>query len=243
MIKVIGDIHGETEKVFYEIAKSAAENNGESIHLILLGDAGINFYLNREDERAKCGLQNYINFYRKERGIDIKILFVRGNHDCPPKHIFTYRETAFCGGTVYVEDNYPGLLFLKDGEMYKIENKTFYVIGGGNSTDYFSRLLNNQPYFSDESLSYEEQDIILQSLSEMKEDNIILLSHMLPEWTSPERKKRQLAGSSMEGFLQKVYTLYHEKISLWLAGHYHRDMSFEKDNTCFKILFNKVLII
>ena len=54
------------------------------------------------------------------------------------------------GGQVYVESEYPNLIFLKDGELFKIEGSQYLVLGGGYSSDYFSRMLNNEGWWPDE---------------------------------------------------------------------------------------------
>ena len=33
-------------------------------------------------------------------------------------------------GKVFIEEEYPNLIFAKDGEIYNINNKSFLVIGG-----------------------------------------------------------------------------------------------------------------
>ena len=242
MIVVMGDIHGEIEKVYRIIdqAKKSLEN-GELLYVILLGDAGVNFYLSSVDNKLKQGLQKYIDYCHADYDVEVKVLFVRGNHDCPPQYIYSYKTKKFAGGDVYYEDKYPSLLFLKDGELYKIEEHNFFVIGGGNSRDYFSRLLNAEPFFSDEGLTLEEQDKIEKKLFSIKEKNLTMLSHMLPEMVSPETENYQIAGLPVEVFLQQIFEKYGSKISNWMAGHYHMDVAYTIREVYFRILFNEVV--
>ena len=242
MIKVMGDIHGEMEKVYREIdhAKQKLEKD-EILYIILLGDAGVNFYLSSIDRKAKQGLQNYINYCYEDYNIIVKVLFVRGNHDCPPQNIYSYKTKEFAGGDVFYEEQYSSLLFLKDGELYKIEGHVFFVIGGGNSRDYFKRLLNEEPFFANEGLTLEEQDKIDKKLLSIKEKDLIILSHMLPKRASPETENYQVAGLSVEVFLQGIFEKYGNKIANWMSGHYHVDREYKICEVCFRILFDEVV--
>lgn len=42
---------------------------------------------------------------------------------------------------MYVEDAYPHILFAKDGEVYDLEGKRTFVIGGAYSVDKAYRIL------------------------------------------------------------------------------------------------------
>ena len=88
--------------------------------LIILGDAGINYYLNEDDDRLK----EYFNSFK------IKLFCIRGNHEERVEFINTYKEIEMFGGKAFIEDNYPNLIFVKDGEIYNIDGKSVLVIGG-----------------------------------------------------------------------------------------------------------------
>lgn len=49
--------------------------------LIVLGDVGINYYLNEED-------RNYKEYLKK---LNLKLFCVRGNHEERPENISTYK--------------------------------------------------------------------------------------------------------------------------------------------------------
>lgn len=244
MIAIIGDIHGELEKIYRVITRNLEEvrRNRESLYIIVLGDVGLNFYLNGMDIRMKRSVQRYINDIREDFGIHIDLLLVRGNHDCPPKLLYQYKLVEYCGGKAYVEASYSNLFFLKEGEMYIIENKSFLCIGGGNSADYFSRILNDYPFFNEEGLDEEERKSILYSL-ELVKDGFYIISHMLPKTVSPDRNDLPIATKSVEEFLDSVYEKIKDKKTTWFAGHYHKDLQHKADNTVFNILYNNSIVI
>ena len=88
--------------------------------------------------KQKERLQRKINELKEEK-IFVQILFVRGNHEARPSKLDTYKEKLFYDGSAYVEEKYPDLIFLKDGERYRVEDKNFMIIGGGYSKDFFER--------------------------------------------------------------------------------------------------------
>lgn len=61
-------ITGDTHRDFYRLRN--IEKNKDNM-LIILGDAGINYYLNEEDNKLK----KYLN------DMDIKLFCIQGNHE------------------------------------------------------------------------------------------------------------------------------------------------------------------
>ena len=63
--------------------------------LIILGDVGINYYLNEKDKKLKEQLKNY----------NIKLFCVQENHEERPENISTYKEIDMFGGKVLLKKN------------------------------------------------------------------------------------------------------------------------------------------
>ena len=137
MFYITGDTHGE----YYDILYRINENNiKEGDTLIVLGDFGANFFLNKRDREFKCKLS--------EKGITF--FCIHGNHEERPKNISSYITKEWNGGTVYYEEAFPYILFAKDGEIYNINGKKCFVCGGAYSVDKYYRafrgcLNNNIP--------------------------------------------------------------------------------------------------
>ena len=95
MIYITGDTHRDFSRLFKleEI---------EDDMLIILGDAGINYCLNDEDIRYKEYLKRF----------KIKLFCIRGNHEERPENINSYKEVEMFGGKVFIEDDYPNLIFV-----------------------------------------------------------------------------------------------------------------------------------
>lgn len=221
MIYITGDTHREFSRLNY--IKDIKEND----MLIVLGDAGINYCLDNEDISYKEYLKEF----------KIKIFCVRGNHEERPENIDSYKEIDMFGGKVYIEENYPNLIFAKDGEIYNIDGKSFLVIGGAYSIDKNYRLLYGYKWFKDEQLTDIEMKNILEKVKGEHFD--IVLTHTCPYKYEPTETflndiDQTKVDKTMEHFLDKV----EESISYnkWYCGHYHIEKKINK----LQFIFEKV---
>lgn len=209
-------ITGDTHRDFYRIHD--IEKNKDNM-LIILGDAGINYYLDEDDRILKERLNSY----------NIKLFCIQGNHEERPENISTYKEVEIFGGKVYVEKEYPNLIFAKNGELYNINNKKVLVIGGAYSIDKNYRLIYGHPWFKDEQLSIEEMNYILNKYKDQHID--IILSHTCPLKYEPTEVfmkgiNQTEVDKTMEKFLDKVEeTIDYDK---WYCGHYHTEKQIDK---------------
>ena len=125
MIYITGDIHGNKRRLF-EI-KYFCEQNHTTFddYLIILGDVGINYCKDIRDSILK-------NIMAES---PITFICIRGNHELRPTDVSTYKEKEMFGDIVYQEDEYPNIVFLKDGGEYEINGRKFLTIGGAYSVD------------------------------------------------------------------------------------------------------------
>ena len=133
------------------------------------------------------------------------------------------------GGKVYIEDEYPNLIFAKNGEIYNIENNRFLVIGGAYSVDKYYRLKNKLNWFKDEQLTNKEKKDIINKCTGEKVDYI--LSHTCPYKYIPREAflpgiDERLVDNSMEYFLDKIEEIV--SYDKWYCGHYHISKEIDK---------------
>ena len=200
--------------------------NPEEIGIIILGDSGINFYLNQTDIRHKKELIKY----------RFQIYCVRGNHEERPENLeyeLVYDENV--NGEVYIDPINPNIKYFKDGGEYNIEGYKTLVIGGAYSVDKKYRLLRaglteetNDPkksgWFSDETLSNQEKYKIQVDVLNKEYD--LVLTHTCPYEFEPTDLflnfiNQEEVDKSMEYFLDWVKD--NTKWKVWLFGHYHAD--------------------
>ena len=200
--------------------------NPKEIGIIILGDAGLNFYLNKTDIKHKKELDKY----------GFQIYCVRGNHEERPENLeyeLVYDENV--NGEVYIDQINPNIKYFKDGGEYDIEGHKTLVIGGAYSVDKKYRLLRaglteetNDPkksgWFSDETLSNQEKYKIQVDILNKEYD--LILTHTCPYEFEPTDLflnfiNQEEVDKSMEYFLDWVKD--NIKWKVWLFGHYHAD--------------------
>ena len=108
--------------------------------MIILGDAGINFSGPRYDRLKKRQLEE----------LPITIFAIHGNHEQRPFTIESYKEQVWNGGMVYYEEEFPSILFAKDGEVYNLNGLKTIVMGGAYSIDTAYRLAYGSGWWEDE---------------------------------------------------------------------------------------------
>ena len=86
MIYITGDKHSDFREVFYFCY--ANKTTLDDI-LIVLGDAGINYYANEKDNNLKDSLNKYY---------PITFFCIHGNHEERPENIKTYKAKNFIMG-------------------------------------------------------------------------------------------------------------------------------------------------
>jgi len=222
MIYITGDTHRDFSRL------NNIKFNNDDI-LIVLGDAGINYFLNNEDIKYKEYLKRY----------NIKLFCIRGNHEERPENIKTYKESTMFGGKVYIEKNYPNLIFAKDGEIYNIDKKRVLVIGGAYSVDKEYRIIYGHRWFKDEQLTKEEMDIIFDKVKGSHFD--VVLTHTCPYKYEPkemflEGLDQSKVDKSMEYFLDKIEeNIDYDK---WYCGHFHNEKTIDK----LEFMFGRIKI-
>lgn len=141
MIYYTGDIHGDP----YEVIQFCdSKKLTEQDTLVLLGDVGANYYRNRRDTEMKKVLT----------AVKPTMLCIHGNHEIRPASLPSYRTKQWNGGTVWVEEAFPRLLFAMDGEIFNLEGLRHLVIGGAYSVDKFYRLARGYGWWPEKDIAF-----------------------------------------------------------------------------------------
>ncbi len=218
MIYITGDKHGDFREILYFCYKN--KTTLDDI-MIVLGDAGINYYADEKDYILKNSLLQY----------PITFFCIHGNHEERPENIKTYKTKKFHDGIVYYEDDYPNILFAKDGEVYNFNNHKVLVIGGAYSVDKYFRLENGYNWYESEQPNEKTKEIVISKLRRMNNKVDIILSHTCPYKYLPremflEGINQSTVDNSTEYFLDRIEEVADYK--LWYCGHYHTDKKIDK---------------
>lgn len=216
MIYITGDTHRDFTRLLYlcQINKTTKRDI-----LIILGDAGINYYGERDNE-----LKQDLN------KLPITLFCIHGNHEKRPESIKIYKERTFKKGIVYYEEKYPNLLFAKDGEIYNFNNQKILVIGGAYSVDKEIRILRNLGWWENEQPGEETKEKILKMLDKGLEVDIVL-THTCPfKYLPYEVFLSNIDQSKVDQSTEKFLDIVEDKLKYkkWYCGHYHTQKIIDK---------------
>ena len=175
MFYITGDTHGEFSRIerFCEKAQPTRDDT-----MIILGDAGFNYYGGSRDKNAKKTVSQ----------LPLTVFSIHGNHEKRPSRIASYHMAEWNGGKVYVEDEYPNLLFAVDGEVYDLGGVQTIVIGGAYSVDKYYRQRMGWSWWEDEQPSDEIKAKVEQALTDRNWQIDAVLSHTVPLKYEPVKR-------------------------------------------------------
>lgn len=212
MFYITGDTHGDFTRIydFCEFTKTTQKDDV----MIVLGDAGINYFLDDQDYWLKEELTL----------LPITLFCIHGNHEERPYNIPTYIEKEWNGGSVYYEEDYPNILFAKDGEIYNLDGKRTLVIGGAYSIDKFARIRSGRPWFESEQPDEKVKAHVEECLRNANWEVDYVLSHTCPRRYEPVEEfmfgvKQWLVDKKTENWLDEIV----DKLTFerWYFGHFH----------------------
>lgn len=209
-IYITGDTHGGMDSAklrscnFVE-GKKLSKND----FLIVLGDFGI-----WKDKRS----QEFLEWLDNKK---FTTLFVEGNHE-DYEYLKTFPKVDMFGNKVRkINDSVYQLL---RGEIYTIENQTFFTFGGASSIDKMYRR-EGFDWFKEEECSYLEESNALLNLEKYNFKVDYILSHTCS--SSSLEEIAEYFGFSLEEF--DCQNRFFEEIKYkvdykgWLYGHFHKD--------------------
>ena len=223
MIYLTGDTHGDIDRI--EEFCQAYETTKEDV-MVVLGDAGINYWLDERDEARKLRLAE----------LPITLFCIHGNHEQRPEEVPGYELTEWRGGRVWIQPEYPSLLFAEDGEIYDFDGRRAVAIGGAYSVDKYYRLAVGAPWFDTEQPDERIKNRVMSALERAGWRVDYVLSHTVPLSAMPRHAflptiDQSLVDNSTEAWLEEIA----QKLDYrrWFAGHFHVTWSLDR----FQLLF------
>ena len=256
---VTGDTHGGSAAATRvgNIHRNMEDCVPEYTGIIILGDAGLNFYLNGTDKKHKKTLND----------MGYHIYCVRGNHEERPENIpgMVLVEDENVDNAVWIQEEFPNIRYFVDGNEYDIGGYSILVIGGAYSVDKWYRLARagytaaeaetanpkKCGWFKDELLTQEEMEAIDEKVLGKHYD--FVLSHTCPKTWEPTDLflngiDQSQVDKSMETWMDTLKN--HIDWRVWLFGHFHADrieqpcaeqmyMDYEKLDTIWNRYYDK----
>ncbi len=225
MIYVTGDIHSDINR-FNDKFIPGESALGENDYILICGDFGFIF---RNDDKEKALLDE---LERKP----YKILWIDGNHE-NFNALSDFPVEEWNGGKVHrIRTN---ILHLLRGQIFTIEGKTFFTMGGAYSPDRYMRI-KNFSYWAEELPDNNEYKEAIENLKKHGNKVDYILTHTAPKEIilrmgyHPDPHDAELTG-----FLEWI--MYECEYTHWFFGHFHEDRNIGEKFTA--LLFDSVKII
>ena len=217
MIYITGDTHGEVAR--FKENNMADTNWTEEDVLIVCGDFGFVF-------TGKAGESVNLDFLETK---PYTICFCDGNHENFPL-LYSFPEETWHGGRVHrLRKN---VLHLMRGEIYEIQGKTIFAMGGAYSIDREYRILGRS-FWKEELPTWDECDRALENLEKRGMRVDLVVTHTAPAAVLHAMGKFPDAHEAdFQAFLRKLYL--NLDFDHWYFGHWHED---EAVNDLFTAVF------
>lgn len=233
-IYITGDTHGDfkrfTKKKLKELPFKLTEND----HIIVCGDLGLLWEYNKTLDYNLKWLSS----------LPFKLLWIQGNHE-NYNMIEDFPLEEWAGGKVrhIVKDK---IILLERGQVFTIENKTFFTFGGAESHDIRDGILDkadtdfkkkklaakerggyfrilDETWWKQELPTQEELETGLNSLKSIGYKVDYIITHCAPT------KAQDILNISQERKENNILTHYFNNLEKevrfkeWYFGHYHQD--------------------
>ncbi len=224
MIYVTGDTHGSFERISQFCFDHRLTKDDI---IVILGDAGINYYGEKRDSSVKSTLSK----------LPVTLFCIHGNHENRPENIPSYHKALFHGGLAYVEDEYPNILFAIDGQVYQLGGLQCLVCGGAYSVDKQYRQLKGYRWWPDEQPSEKTKAKVENVLDNLGWKIDVILTHTCPSKYIPIEMfisgiDQSKVDNSTEEWLDTVENRCEYRA--WYCGHYHTDKRVDKLRFLFR---------
>lgn len=237
MIFVCGDVHGEydIDKLYYLQKLDAHLKLSRKDYLIIAGDFGGIWGRNAPNTDEKLIKRLY------EDTFPWTTLWVDGNHENFNK-IESYPVTEMFGGRV--QKISPHCIHLMRGEVYIIEGKKIFTMGGGLSVDQNHRIPQIS-WWPQEYPSQAEKNNAIKNLEANNWEVDYVITHTCPLSAMPSLEPLMPPWSpSFDDKKDDELSVWFDaeicprlKYKRWYFGHFHVDHKFDK----YSALFNNVV--
>ncbi len=179
--------------------------------MIILGDAGINYYGDRRDERLK----------KKLSGVKVTFLLLQGDKDNPPENIKSYEPVIFNKGLALFQPEYPNILCSFMGEIYILHKMNTLVIGESMNCDTFENTPETEFWGYDGEIGAAAKKRVEDKISRLGGKVDVILSHTLPYSVIPHQMKEDIPpvkNFSTERWLDRIRSK--SDFRHWFSGHW-----------------------
>ena len=222
-VYLCGDTHGQIDlkKITTEGLKMRGLDITSEDYLIILGDWGVVWDRNSNNGAVKRPDTFLLNWYHSKPWTTIVVL---GNHE----NYDAYENlptSEWNGAKVWrLADN---VIVIQRGEVFTLNGKKFFAMGGASSIDRLSRV-NHISWWAQELPSHKEIEHALDTLEVHNYEVDYILSHCAPT-SLHQRIVHDNTSDCLTDFLEHIVDAYGINYTRHYFGHYHMDQDFVEE--------------
>lgn len=226
MILITSDTHGDND--FRKLDNRSIKKEYDRLpdYVIITGDFGVPWSNNPKDAQDLYMIKWYA-----EKPYDI--IIIPGNHENYSRIEMLPREMYHGGWARRLNKN---IVFIEKNQVIEIEGKTFYCLGGADSTDKEHRILF-QSWWPQEQATYADFISMMGLLDTVKEVDYIL-AHTAPSKIVQSMLRSDRANDTTSKLLDVL--VENIKFKHFYFGHMHDDVTINGKYTC---MYERVLEI
>lgn len=231
-IYITGDTHAEID--IHKISNKALKPLGISLtdkdYLIITGDFGFPFYpsdISEYENNQKSEYTYWINWLKNK---PYTILFVDGNHD---NHDFWKKQsiTEMFNGLVQIHPHANNIIHLMRGQVYIIEDHTFFTMGGAKSTDIYNRT-EHKSWWKEELPCQKEYEIAINNLEKYNFNVDYVVTHTCATSYLQDLYGYETRSDELTSFFNHLEFDFKLNFKHWYFGHHHKDRGIDSKHTC-----------
>lgn len=219
MIYVTGDTHGNISRM----DDKAVTGMKDSDYLLVCGDFGFIWDGGRQEDRV-------LNFLERQK---YKILFIDGCHENFDR-LYKYPVSEWNGGKIRIIRR--NVFHLCRGQVYTVDDVTFFAMGGGVSPDLDLRQMRGTKWWPEEEPSNEEMVEAVDNLYRHNLQVDFIVTHECPTKIKEFLTEDPYAFNAMTAFLDELSRQV--KYRHWFFGSLHKDKYLSSTHTA---LFKRVI--
>ena len=225
MIYITGDTHGQVDIQKINTTNFPDQRTmTDKDYLIVVGDFGICW---------DGGVQDawLIDWYNSK---PFTTLFIDGNHENFDL-LYTYPTEEWNGGLVRKISN--KIIYLERGQVFNIDDKTFFTMGGARSIDKVYRK-EGVSWWKEEMPSQAEKQLGLDNLASVGYNVNYILTHAAPSDFVTNELRFEFIDAD-DAALARYLQIVKDNVTFdsWYLGHYHGDI----DRSNLHLLYNRVI--
>lgn len=225
-IFVTGDTHG-----MYDRKKLNAKEFKEQKILtkddfvIIVGDVAMRWDNTKSDGKLSPRDRNMIEWYENK---NFTTLFIDGNHE-NHKALNAYPTEIWNGGKIHrLSDS---VIHLMRGQVYKINDKKFFTMGGADSIDKMYRI-KDESWWEEEMPSKYEYEEAINNLDKNNMTVDYVLTHCCGTSYLNDLFTAYFDQDELTQFLNHLEFDFGLKFKHWYFGHHHQDKQIDEKHTC-----------